>query len=92
MQKYFGRRNFHDETIIEEKDTVTGYCRKCGSHNVEVFFKNSFVLVNAPKRIPFYGRVIRTESTDDGPMVVIERGAGEKELVHIDYITNLESL
>lgn len=90
MQNLFGRnKHFYDNTNVEEKETMTGYCRRCGSHNVEIFFKNDFVLITMPKRAPFYGKVVRTESTDDGPTVIIERGAGEKEPVHIDYITSL---
>ena len=62
------------------------FCPHCASVIREVFAPNDWVYIRIPKTQPFYGRVVRCEKTDGGPMVLIDTGDVSVTPVLIDYV------
>lgn len=62
------------------------FCHTCGSVNVDAFVHGGFVLVSMQGR-PFYGRVVGAEEGDQGPVVIVEIGAGDTQKISLDYIS-----
>ena len=81
------RRKGVRQIAYPEEPTLVGYCRNCGSSQIDVYEQGSFVLVAPPGRQPFYAKIVRTElDKKDGPVAVVERGAGEKEIVPLESL------
>jgi hypothetical protein len=76
-----------ETTEVAEKFT---YCTHCGRVADYSFSIGEWVMVSQPSTRAHYGRIMKIDGNyEEGPVVIVEVGAGEKETVLIDYVLKL---